>query len=196
MRIGILNHQEKKTQPVDKEKVALLATFVFVVYTVACIIIYLEVNEKLEEGNLNDEYKKWQENYYKACGKEMDMTKSLQNAVLLSGGYFAFGYGTYVSTLYRSIILRYSSVPIQDYKTLRVSESTIGQIILKVLLRIFVLSLTATVLILPILFLKGTPILNLFSNVMIPLLLMSLYMVTIYDKIIYALQERFSSWND
>ena len=70
MRIGILNHQEKKTQPVDKEKVALLATFVFVVYTVACIIIYLEVNEKLEEGNLNDEYKKWQENYYKSIRKK------------------------------------------------------------------------------------------------------------------------------
>ena len=57
MRIGILNHQEKKTQPVDKEKAALLATFVFVVYTVACVIIYLEVNEKLVEGGiLNDDY--------------------------------------------------------------------------------------------------------------------------------------------
>ena len=57
MRIGILNHQDKKTQPVDKEKAALLATLVFVVYTVACVIIYLEVNEKLVEGGiLNDDY--------------------------------------------------------------------------------------------------------------------------------------------
>ena len=70
MRMGILNHQEKKAQPVDKEKVALLATFIFVVYTVACILIYVEVNEKLEEGGiLNDDYITWQQNYFKACGQ-------------------------------------------------------------------------------------------------------------------------------
>lgn len=117
----------------------------------------------------------------------MNMVKSLQNAVLKSCGYIAFGYSFYVSTLYRLPILHFSSVPVQDYKTLRVNESPYSEVFLKVLLRICVLSLPVTILIQPELFLKGQPLVLLFTNVIVPLLLISLYMVTMYDKIIFCI---------
>jgi hypothetical protein len=79
---------------------------------------------------------------------------------------------------------------------LRVGEASNGVVALKILLRIGVLCLPASVLVLPLIFLKGDPIFLLFTNAIGPLLLISLYMVTIYDKIIFAIQERFTSWND
>jgi hypothetical protein len=78
-------------------------------------------------------------------------------------------------------------VPVQDYKALKVDETKFFEIVLKVLLRIFVLGVPVAILMLPLIFYKGEPIAMLFANVIGPLLLISLYMVTFYDVVIYAI---------
>ena len=59
MRLGLLNRQNKKTQPIDKKMLALFATFIFILYEAAGVVIYIDVNKYLVSGEGNADYLAW-----------------------------------------------------------------------------------------------------------------------------------------
>lgn len=99
-------------------------------------------------------------------------------------------------------MLRYSSVPIQDYEALHykgLSFSVIG----KVLIRLLLVTPVAALAIAPfLLFDKENfaapplgPMLILFTNIILPLFVASAYMFTLYDKLVFWIYDLFG-WND
>jgi hypothetical protein len=111
-----MTKMDQQNKPVVKQfdwskgrKLSIYATILFIIYQAISILTYIEVNDYFvndDEGIAK--IKKWSANYKlaKECGgDEMNLEKSLQNAVLMSCGYIAFGYSIYVSTLYRLPIM-------------------------------------------------------------------------------------------
>ena len=141
-------------------------------------------------------------NYEVSCHEKLDLSKSLQAVVLYGCGYVSFSYSAYISTIYRQRMLRYSSVPIQDFDAMNyngLEASLIG----KVVIRLILIAPVAAIAIAPTLLINkeyfgpspGGPILILISNYNLPLLIVGLYMFTFFDKAVFWTQE-FFNWND
>lgn len=95
------------------------------------------VDLEFKTSKKQDELEKWKKNYYASCKEELILSKSLQAVVLYGCGYVSFSYSAYIFTIYRQRILRYSSVPIQDFDALNYTgceASLLGKIFIRVIL--------------------------------------------------------------
>ena len=125
----------------------------------------------------------------------MDMT--FQWASLRGCGYPTLLYGMYIFTLFRWTILLRSTAPVMDWNQLapRPGETFVSmpkrEILGKCILRILIIAPMAGLAAVPFLTmdlaLLKSPALWLFLTVIFPILVFSLYMTTLYDKIIYMI---------
>ena len=134
----------------------------------------------------------WKRNFKLSCHVELDLSKSLQAVVLYGCGYVSFSYSAYIFTIYRQRILRYSSVPIQDFDALNyngLEASLLGKIFIRLLLigPIVAIAIAPSQLIDKQLFGPSPlgPILILIANYNLPLLIAGLYLFTVYDKAVF-----------
>lgn len=141
-------------------------------------------------------------NFEANCHTPLDLTKALQSVVLYGCAYVSFPYAAYMATLYRQKILRYSSVPIQDFDALNYNGFE-ASIIGKTLIRLLMIAPVAALSFAPILLIDRKqfgqaplgPILILITNYNLPLMIAGFYIVTLYDKAVFWCQECFN-WND
>lgn len=77
----------------------------FILYEIASIIIFVQVNDRYTEDSANVIL--WKKNYKDGGCGELEMTYSLQNACLNGCGYQAFFVVLYICTLYRTNIMQF-----------------------------------------------------------------------------------------
>lgn len=115
----------------------LISTLLYVTYELICIASYIIVEAEFQTPEKQQLVQRWSENYAVSCHAPLDLSKSLQAVVLYGCGYVSFSYSAYVFTIYRQRILRYSSVPIQDFDALNYNgfeASLIGKIFIRLIL--------------------------------------------------------------
>ena len=196
------DHTAKNIVLDRSRKLAIAASFVYFIYISVCIVAYVVVDDKFKNTEMKQEVEKWKANYKDNCHEELPLNSSLQNVVLYGCGYVTLTYGAYIFTIYRKRMLRYSSVPIQDYEALHyqgISFLIIGKVFIRLLLVIPVAALAISPF---LLFDKENigesplgPLLILLTNIILPLFVSSAYMFTLYDKLAFWAYDLFG-WND
>jgi hypothetical protein len=77
MRLNIISKQNKgKEIQMDKEKFAVFATFIFIMYVGIAMIAFHHVDEYLNSSAGLSNYHLWLDNYEKACGVKMNMYRA------------------------------------------------------------------------------------------------------------------------